>query len=65
MDKWKGTATNKKPCNVALSEEVRKYEIDGRTFIVKPVYKENSNESVISILVKLLNSDSGQNSQSL
>ena len=37
-----------------LSKETRVHEIDGKTFIVKPVFKENGNESVTSILVKLM-----------
>ena len=57
------TCENPKPCNMTLSKEAREYEIDGKIFVVKPVYKENSNESVTSILVKLLNSESGQNPQ--
>ena len=58
MDNVKDTSTKQKPCNVVLSKEPRSYEIDGRTFIIKPVFKEQSNESVISILVKLLKSES-------
>jgi len=52
-----GTYKKQKPCNVALSIEPREYEIDGKIFIVKPVYKEKSNESVTSILIKLLKSE--------
>ena len=48
---------NPKPYDMALSKETREYEIDGKTFIVKPIFKENSNESVTSILVKLLKSE--------
>lgn len=57
--------TNSKTCNLTLSKKPRKYEIDGKTFMVKPVFKEKSNESAASILLKLLEFESiGHNSQS-
>ena len=51
--------TNSKTCNMTLSKKPRKYEINGKTFMVKPVFKEKFNESAASILLKLLKSESG------
>jgi len=43
--------------SMTLSKETRKHEIEGKTFVVKPVFKEESNENVTSILVKLIKSE--------
>jgi len=43
---------------IELPKNERQYEIDGKTFIVNPVFKEDSNESITSILIKLIKADS-------
>ncbi|GHV44415.1 hypothetical protein FACS189492_0690 [Clostridia bacterium] len=49
--------TAPKACNMVLPDAERKYEIDGKTCVVKPVYKEKASDSVLSILVKLIKSE--------
>ena len=53
----KETCENKKPCNIPLPQNTREYEIDGKICVVRPVFKEKSNESVTSILIKLMKSE--------
>ena len=43
-----------KPGSIELPANDREYEVDGKTFIVKPVFKEDSGESITSILIKLM-----------
>ena len=44
--------------NTTLPDNEREYEIDGKTFVIKPVYKEETNESLTNILIKLMKSES-------
>ena len=49
--------TEKKPSSITLPDNERTYEVDGKTFIVKPVYKEESNENFTTVLIKLITAD--------
>jgi len=41
-------------------EEITTYTIKGKTFIVEPVFKENSKDTIGSILMRLTQSDRGK-----
>jgi hypothetical protein len=50
------------PISVALLEQAAPpdtvtYTVDGRLFVVKPVFKETSDESIGSILLRLMQSE--------
>lgn len=38
-------------------EETRTYTVEGKTFIVEPVFKKDSTDTVGSILMRLMQSD--------
>lgn len=41
-------------------EDTRTYTIQGKTFVVEPVFKENAQETVGTILLRLIQSDKGK-----
>jgi len=40
-------------------EDIRTYTIQGKTFIVEPIFKKNAKETVGTILLRLIQSDNG------
>jgi len=43
---------------ISLIEEPQAYKFQNRTFIVEPVFKKDGNETIGTILMKLMQSDS-------
>lgn len=40
-------------------EKASKYQVDGKVFMVEPVFQKSGNETIGTILVKLMQSDTG------
>ena len=43
-----------------MQNETVQYVVDGKTFIVEPIFKDTSNESIGTLLMKLMKSDCGK-----
>ncbi|MDR2655379.1 MAG: transposon-encoded TnpW family protein [Oscillospiraceae bacterium] len=41
-------------------EDTRTYNVQGKTFIVEPVFKEDAKDTVATILLRLIQSDTGK-----
>lgn len=57
------TKINGNPADTSGQNEIvstSSYNVEGRTYIVKPVFKESSSETISSILMKLMQADDGQ-----
>lgn len=41
-------------------EKASKYQVDGKVFMVEPIFQESGNETIGTILVKLMQADTGK-----
>lgn len=41
-------------------EKASKYQVDGKVFMVEPVFQESGNETIGTILIKLMQADTGK-----
>ncbi|MEG2383585.1 MAG: hypothetical protein RR879_05815 [Hydrogenoanaerobacterium sp.] len=60
MVEKKTTITSNHPPDTSGQNEIEStssYSVEGRTYIVKPVFKESSSETISSILMKLMQAD--------
>lgn len=55
MDKSKETTPGASEQNPL--EDTRSYNIQGKTFVVEPVFKESAKDTVATVLLRLIQSD--------
>lgn len=44
------------PCNVGL-EKASTYTVKGKTFVVEPIFQKTGNETLVTVLLKLMQSE--------